>query len=236
MKVSLFVCVCLCLCTPLLAQKKVFMNKELVEVKSASEASFYRMENGDSLLMFDLDDRLLESFSSHKNPDDTYNGMHRAWYRNGQLKWQYAIDHNRLTDTVRSWYENGQLRRQQLYRQDTLLSGQCFTVAGKEVGCRVFIEQAGFPGGQKGLINYLQSTLRYPKKALKANQQGIVLVEFVVGSNGQLLSIAIKKSVSKELDEEALRVVKAMPNWKPMRVEGEPRNTYALQPVAFQLQ
>lgn len=95
---------------------------------------------------------------------------------------------------------------------------------------------AEFPGGINGLMKYLQRTIKYPEKAQQANVQGRAVVKFVIGKDGKVTDASIFQSTSsKELDEEALRVVNAMPNWQPGEINGEPVKSYFTLPVTFRL-
>ena len=93
-----------------------------------------------------------------------------------------------------------------------------------------------FPGGQQELMNFLMKNMKYPKEATDKGTQGRVIVQFVVDKDGSVVEPKVVKSVSPELDQEALRVVKKMPKWQPGKQNGEVvRVTYTI-PVSFRLQ
>jgi TonB family protein len=75
-----------------------------------------------------------------------------------------------------------------------------------------------FPGGEKALRNFLKSKTKYPKKALKKGIQGKVYVNFTVTETGKLEKIYIIRGVDPILDQEALRVIKSMPDWNPGKI------------------
>ncbi|MES2795915.1 MAG: M56 family metallopeptidase, partial [Bacteroidota bacterium] len=81
-------------------------------------------------------------------------------------------------------------------------------------------ENAEFPGGQGGMGEFLAKNLRYPNPALRANVQGKVFLSFIVKKNGDIQDIQILKGLGFGLDEEAIRVIKAMPKWKPAKQSG----------------
>jgi len=93
-----------------------------------------------------------------------------------------------------------------------------------------------FMGGHQGLMNYLTSNLKYPAKARENNIEGRVIVKFVVCTDGSLCNEEIVRSIDSDMDQEVLRVVKAMPNWKPGKQNGVPVKTYYTLPVTFKLQ
>lgn len=93
-----------------------------------------------------------------------------------------------------------------------------------------------FPGGQEVLLKYLAANIKYPASAVKAKKQGRVIVTFVIQKDGSVTKARIAKSVDPELDAEALRIVKAMPNWTPGTQDGKPVNVKYTIPVVFSLQ
>ena len=92
-----------------------------------------------------------------------------------------------------------------------------------------------YVGGQVAMSKFLSENLIYPAQAKKDSIEGRVYVEFVVDSIGKLRDINIIKSLSKECDEEVLRVISMMPAWKPGRQDHNPVNVRFLVPIIFQL-
>ena len=92
-----------------------------------------------------------------------------------------------------------------------------------------------FPGGQQAMIEFLSSNVRYPEKAAKNNIQGRVLVRFVVEKTGEISNIEVVRSVDEELDAEAIRVIKSMPNFTPGRQDGKPVAVWYTLPLIFKL-
>lgn len=108
------------------------------------------------------------------------------------------------------------------------------TESGEEV-FTVVEEMPEFPGGLEALLKYLHNTLKYPAVAENKKEQGRVVVEFVVDKDGSVTDTKIVRGVSQELDEEALRVVREMPKWKPGKQKGEIVRTKYTLPVMFKL-
>ncbi|MBE9511854.1 MAG: TonB family protein [Bacteroidetes bacterium] len=92
-----------------------------------------------------------------------------------------------------------------------------------------------FPGGKQALSEYISSNIQYPKKALKKNISGKVMVRFLVDKQGNVKDVAIEKGVDPLLDQEALRVVSNMPKWKPGEQRGKPVGVTLSVPVEFKL-
>lgn len=90
-----------------------------------------------------------------------------------------------------------------------------------------------FPGGQRALMNYLAENVHYTDEMAEICAQGRVIVTFIVETDGSITEAKVVKSVHPLLDEEALRVVKAMPKWTPGAINGKlMRNRYTM-PVIF---
>ncbi len=107
----------------------------------------------------------------------------------------------------------------------------------KEEQIFVAVEQpAEFPGGMAALMRWLNNNMRYPEAAQQNDIQGRVHVNFVVEKDGSIANVKIAKGVDKDLDREALRVVKKMPKWQPGKNNGVAVRSYFNLPVTFRLQ
>jgi TonB family protein len=101
----------------------------------------------------------------------------------------------------------------------------------------VFPEQMPeFPGGEDALIRYLQQNIRYPKYAAENEIEGTVQVEFIVNEDGSIQNTKVVKGIKGGCDEEALRVVKSMPKWKPGKQDGHEIKVYYTLPITFRLE
>ncbi len=92
-----------------------------------------------------------------------------------------------------------------------------------------------FPGGTSELMKFLSMNIKYPEAAEKAGLQGRVVVTFIVEKDGTVSNAKVVKSVSEELDAEALRVINAMPKWKPGMQKGQPVRVKYTIPISFRL-
>jgi TonB family protein len=91
-----------------------------------------------------------------------------------------------------------------------------------------------FKGGLDAMLNFLKKNIRYPEKAKKSGVQGTVFVQFVVSKTGEISDVKILRGISQECDEEAIRVVKTMPNWTPGQNEGKDVPVMFQIPIKFQ--
>jgi protein TonB len=99
-----------------------------------------------------------------------------------------------------------------------------------------FVEQMPeFPGGEDALIRYLQKNIRYPSYAAENEIEGSVQVEFIVNEDGSIQNTKVVKGIKGGCDEEALRLVKSMPKWKPGKQGGHSVRSYYTVFIPFNL-
>lgn len=95
---------------------------------------------------------------------------------------------------------------------------------------------AEYPGGFEKMAEFLGKNIVYPEEAKEKNIQGTVLVSFVVEKNGKITDAKVVRSIGGGCDEEALRVVNAMPKWKPGKQNGKNVRVQFALPIKFKLQ
>lgn len=93
-----------------------------------------------------------------------------------------------------------------------------------------------FPGGNEALYKYLAQNIKYPEKAKADKIEGRVVVGFVIEKDGSISNAEVRRSVNVEMDAEALRVINAMPKWKPGMQRGVPVRVQYNIPITFKLQ
>ena len=92
-----------------------------------------------------------------------------------------------------------------------------------------------FPGGDLGLMKYIQKNVKYPPIAKEYNITGKVYVSFIVDKSGSVTDVKIARGVDKHLDAEALRVVKLLPKYKPGKQRGKAVRVMFTIPINFTL-
>ena len=93
-----------------------------------------------------------------------------------------------------------------------------------------------FPGGDAELMKWLREHIQYPTVAMENNIQGRVVVQFVVTKTGKVGEVKVVRSVDRDLDKEAIRVCKSLPDFIPGRMNGQAVNVWYTLPVQFKLQ
>lgn len=94
---------------------------------------------------------------------------------------------------------------------------------------------AQYYGGTDSLIAYLSRSVNYPWKSLMDLTEGTAIVHFVIERNGRIGEVWIEKSVSPEIDQESMRVIREMPNWKPAIHNGSTVRSLNILPLKYSL-
>ncbi len=97
-------------------------------------------------------------------------------------------------------------------------------------------EMPEFQGGQKGLIEYISSKVKYPEVAAKAGIEGNIICQFTIEKNGSISDIKVVRPINEYLDKEAIRAISSMPKWKPGKMKGENVAVRYTLPINFNLQ
>ena len=101
---------------------------------------------------------------------------------------------------------------------------------------KIVEEMPSFPGGEAKLMEYVAKNVKYPQIARETGIQGRVFVNFVVEPDGSVSNVTVLRGIGGGCDEEAMRVVKNMPKWKPGKQRGKPVRVQYMLPVNFRLQ
>lgn len=94
-------------------------------------------------------------------------------------------------------------------------------------------ENPSFPGGETALYKYLADSIVYPTLARDNGISGIVYLSFVVEKDGSVGNVKLLRDIGGGCGAEAVRVVKAMPKWKPGIIKGKPVRALFNLPISF---
>ena len=97
-------------------------------------------------------------------------------------------------------------------------------------------EMPSFPGGEKEMYRYIGKNIEYPRMAKESGISGRVFVTFVVEKDGRVTDVKVLRGIGGGCDEEAVRVIKSMPRWKPGKQRGKPVRVQYRMPIKFTLQ
>lgn len=96
-------------------------------------------------------------------------------------------------------------------------------------------ESPAFEGGLEAMYGFINKNMKYPRTAQRMGVEGTVYVSFVVSNTGKITNVKVAKGIGGGCDEEAMRVVGLMPEWKPGKQNGKSVNTSFMLPFKFQL-
>lgn len=206
-----------------------------------SNASFYRVyqKKDKGFLVFDKflngKNQMIAEASSVK-PDLVSNGYSVYFNENGSKdKRGYCKDDERVgiwtsyfdNEKDSSVYEYLSNQPVRYIRKSVLQKAEIFTVVEY---------MPEYPGGVNEMFKFIQSTVHYPINAQEKSLGGKVFLKFVVDSTGKIAEVNVIKSTGvEELDQEAVRVVRAMPKWKPGSQNGRNVNVFFNLPLNFSL-
>lgn len=97
------------------------------------------------------------------------------------------------------------------------------------------IEEPQFPGGRKELLKYMEENMVHPEEMRRLGIEGEVVVEFFVERNGVISGVNVVKKLTKEFDEEAIRLVRNMPYWVPGKKNSVPVRYKMTMPINFKI-
>ncbi|MCK9421713.1 MAG: TonB family protein [Bacteroidales bacterium] len=110
------------------------------------------------------------------------------------------------------------------------------TGTGDDTGLATIIDvYPRFPGGDEARLYYLRQHVRYPEIALRGKIQGVVLVLFIIETDGSVSNVDVSKRIGGGCDEEAIRVTKEMPRWEPGKRTGRAVRVMVRMPIVFRM-
>lgn len=114
------------------------------------------------------------------------------------------------------------------------LSAQENVKEQKDSAAIIIIEEnPEFPGGMVEMYKYISKNLKYPEKAKKDKIEGKVIVTFVIETDGSISNVEVFEGIGGGCDEEAVRIVKKMPKWKPGKQKGKAVRVQFRLPIMF---
>lgn len=96
-------------------------------------------------------------------------------------------------------------------------------------------EMPEYSGGLTAMQEFIKENLKYPTDAQDQKIEGRVVAQFIVGADGDIREASIVKGISPSCDAEVIRIIKAMPKWKPGKQDGKNVSVYFNLPVHFKL-
>jgi TonB family protein len=227
--------------TNLSAQDTVYFRMRSRPVKTLQEAKYYEVTSYNSK---DSNQYQMKRYTVTGKLEYEYNYIDfkkkiyttKIWKNDTLFHVSYNID-NKSKDTT--YWANGKIKS--TYENDnfTNISKQkCFNLKGQLEECKTFKldeKMPEFPGGEKELFKFLSREVKYPKSCRKKGTERKVQVSFIITKQGKFEDFLIVKSVHPDIDNEAIRVLKLMPNWIPAMQNGNTVEVVYYLPINFYL-
>ena len=165
--------------------------------------------------------------------DNKIEGKSLEWYENGQLKSDCSYINGLHNGEISTYWKNGKIKRRDYYKVDKIQSGTCYDSLGNELKHFDLEILPQYKGGDSRLISDISNNLIYPVKSRDSGIQGKVLVKFAVNELGSISNIEIVEGINTELNNEAIRVTRALKRFTPGYFDGEAIKVYFIIPITF---
>lgn len=209
------------------AQDTIYYNFNDIEVNSKIECHYFKVKQFDSVTKlyqsrsFDSTGTLLRMTHFSDINFDLKEGVQFEYYSNGSIKSEIFFSNDVYHGSFKTYFKGGQLKRSDLYNEGELVKGACYDSTGKEIKYFEYMIMPEFPKGEEALNKYLKKSLKYPIEALENGIRGKVVISFIIDKDGSVINAIVLEGVHSLLDNEALRVIRNMPKWKPGTVDGD---------------
>jgi len=175
----------------------------------------------------------LKSEGTYEN--DKRNGNWTSWEQTGGIHKKGKYVKGEFNGII-NWYYEGYLCSVEKYQSGEMIKYTFYDKEGNKLPENIEYEQKPeYPGGIDNLLHYIKESVKYPIEAKSHNIEGKVLVEFVINRQGKIINVKAKNEVNKLLENEAIRVIQNMQNWKPGKQRNIPVNVKYTIPVSFNL-
>ena len=163
------------------------------------------------------------------------NGKEKSWTAEGILIKEVEYKDGEKNGSFITYYDNGRPTRKDIYKDDKLVRGRCFTREGNDTSYFEYFVMPYFKGGLEGFKKYVLDKIIYPETAIENNEEGQVNVKFTVDKAGNIKSPVIVKEDKEYFNNEALRVVNTSPRWTPGKKDGKLIDVSITIPILFKL-
>ncbi|MBT2557577.1 TonB family protein [Hymenobacter sp. ISL-91] len=172
-------------------------------------------------------------------------GAYLEFHENGKTRLQEVYVLGILQGERRTYYPTGELRRREQVVPGQPTTGECFGPDGNPVAYFPYMQMPVYPGEQAGLLQDIGRNTVYPRTALRARAEGVVIVGFTVGKDGKVQDVAAEEPSADaaaalrwaytHLQEAAVQSVRKLKPFVPGRREGEVVEVRFRVPATFRI-
>lgn len=148
-------------------------------------------------------------------------GKFKIFHLNGKIKKEAKYNDDKLDGELKMFYEDGTLKRVENYEFGKFISGKCFDNSGKEIEFKPYEIRPEYIGTIK-IGEEIKNKFVYPvdQKLLK-REESRMLVSFTIDKEGKMTDIKVLEGKSEKMNQELIRVLQTLPQWKPGYIDGE---------------
>ncbi|MFT5822134.1 MAG: TonB family protein [Crocinitomix sp.] len=163
-------------------------------------------------------------------------GFWQGWHENGSRDYEGNFINGKRDGEWKFYFPSNKVSAIEQYKNGEVIQVDWFNEKGESITPTDPLEYDPiYPGEPRALAEFLMNNVNYPEIARRFNHQGIIYVGFIIATDGSITDVKIRKGVSLELDEEAMRVIKMMPKWTPAMSHGRTISMVYTLPIHFRL-
>lgn len=236
--------VCLAFYFNLLTGQEIqYVNKGLYQIEQ-EDAIFYRLIYHDSIRdgsvlikHFKIDSTLTSSGFYDKTDYKFKNGPFVEYYDSGEVKYVKNYSNNKLNGELVGYFKNGNVRRKEFYSDDSLVSGECYTLDGVDTAFYPMVILPKFKGGHYTHVrNYIAKKIIYPAEALFNDIEGDVVLYFCIDKKGKVCDVEVVYSDYSPFNKQCVNKLKRTSKyWEVGYAEGNAAKISFTIPIKFRL-
>jgi TonB family protein len=161
-------------------------------------------------------------------------GPWKNWFKNGSIEQEGTYKEDKREGAWTFYFQSGPVSAKEIYQNGEAVKVEFWDEQGNPVEPTDVLEKdPEFPGGEKAMLQFIQQHIIYPELSREMGEQGTIYVNFTVGGDGKIYDVNVLMGVSYLLDNEAIRVVKKMPDWVPGFSHNRVMDVLYLIPIKF---
>jgi hypothetical protein len=202
------------------AQKRIYFTEDFKELPSVENATYYSIYEdnveGTQRTTYYIDNTIYkrDQFSNYKKR--ILNGTSESWHKNGAKQTLSIYIKGKQEGIQTRYFENGQVKRLENFKNGKFVDGKCFDQNGTEIDFFPYYVKPEFPGGMKAFYDYVANNFKSPNSG-----RGEIKIGFYVELDGTLNHFEVVKSINKEMDLSAIRLLVNSPRWIPGKIDGK---------------
>ena len=170
--------------------------------------------------------------------DEAGKGIGRGYNKDGSLRETGAyLDGKKEGPWTYYHFKGGHKSQDVVYKADSATSYTCYDDDGKmQTKDCIYEKEAVFKGGDKAWKTYLErrlSSANYPSAFQRGQISGVIIIQFVVNSDGKIIDVKALNSIHPDMDQIAINIIKDSPKWEPAVQYNRKVKAYRKQPITF---